>query len=608
MGERAFSIPFFRSNHADSEAPRSETGPAVDWADWLAQLKALLPEAGEWRQANAFIDAVQRIARQKHHQIEYQHKLQQALSEVATQCAESLLFFGIAAMKKWDSKACPMSDAQQAIAQCEALRSLLTQYQEERQIPQAKTLTKDLPRRKALLELEGQITQVYGQLSQIFDAAPTSQPSAADKEDKPIDTAVPSSAKDLASPPLSSSIALSAAQSATAPAEPTSMPVYTSKTSPETHHVLDGAIQEAPPLPRQSALTEERKETSAGKTVGKTVPVLTVPVLKGQDDEDSLHPPLDGAARQYNPLTYAQEHSLAAIRSGVGFVFASEALGLSHIIEAYKRVLPTDMPNGKKVPRTEIPAEVTTAEQLQRWFGQYCQEHSSDERLMTYRILGQCSKEQLRDQVQAALDQIKQTKKIKVQLSVLFFFDRRATWTWLSLPPDERTMLEGQLKALIFPRRWNAVGIRHRLAMHGNAQHGKLDTEETCEAILRATGGWPYLLDVLFYRCGTQQDPGPTAETIEKEFQEKNTKLGQQFRHCLGLGGSDSAQRVLEFIRDQQPVALKHVTPKALGGEPLLSSSECWTAIEYLQRTGCVDLHKGEFYAEPIAGEILSRN
>ena len=287
-------------------------------------------------------------------------------------------------------------------------------------------------------------------------------------------------------------------------------------------------------------------------------------------------------------------------------MFASEALGLSHIIEAYKRVPPAAVPNVNKVPRTEIPAEGSTGEQLQHWFVQYCQEHRSDERLMTYRILDQCSKERLRDQVQTALDQTqqaKQTKKIKVQLSVLFVFDPRATWTWLSLPPDERTMLEGQLKALIFPRRRNTVGIRHRLA-----QHGKLDTEETCEAILRATGGWPYLPDVLFCRWGTQHNPGPTAETIEKEFQDKNSKLGQQFRHCLGLGGSDSAQRVLEFIRDQQPVVIKHVTPKAIGGEPTLSSSECWPAIEYLQRTGCVDLHKDEFCAEPIAAYFLSRD
>jgi len=93
-----------------------------------------------------------------------------------------------------------MNDAQQAIAQCEALRSLLTQYQNKQQIPQAKTLTKDLPRRKAMLELEGHITQVYEQLSHIFDATLIPRPSDAGKEDRPGDTAAPSLAKDLASP------------------------------------------------------------------------------------------------------------------------------------------------------------------------------------------------------------------------------------------------------------------------------------------------------------------------------------------------------------------------------------------------------------------------
>ena len=80
MGERAFSIPFFRSNRTDREAPQSEPGPTVNWADWLTQLKAPPPEAGEWREANTFIDAVQSITRQKHNHIEYQYKLQQALS------------------------------------------------------------------------------------------------------------------------------------------------------------------------------------------------------------------------------------------------------------------------------------------------------------------------------------------------------------------------------------------------------------------------------------------------------------------------------------------------------------------------------------------------
>ena len=113
---------------------------------------------------------------------------------------------------------------------------------------------------------------------------------------------------------------------------------------------------------------------------------------------------------------------------------------------------------------------------------------------------------------------------------------------------------------------------------------------------------------MLFYRCGTEQDPGPTAETIKREFQEKNAKLDQQFRHCLGLWESDSAQRALPLIWDHQPVALNHMTPKAISGEHTLNSSECGTVIEYLQRTGRVDLRKGEFCVEPISGQILSQD
>ena len=183
----------------------------------------------------------------------------------------------------------------------------------------------------------------------------------------------------------------------------------------------------------------------------------------------------------------------------------------------------------------------------------------------------------------------------------MFLFDLRAAWAWLSLQPDERTVIERQLKALILPKRCNAAGIRQRLS-----QNSKLDTDETSTAILRPPGGWPYLLDVLFYRCGPQKDPTPISETIENEFPDNSTKLGHQFRHCLGLDENEIARRVLKFIQTKQPVALNHVTPDAVGGTPLLSSSECWIAREYLQRTACVDLIKGEFSVQPIAGHALS--
>ena len=112
---------------------------------------------------------------------------------------------------------------------------------------------KDLLHRKALLEFEGQITQVYEQLSQIFDAAAisqaaSSQSSSAGKEDKRVANGAFSSTKDLASPPLSPSATQSAAE--TVPSERMSTAVHTTKASAETLSVLDGAARETPLLPR----------------------------------------------------------------------------------------------------------------------------------------------------------------------------------------------------------------------------------------------------------------------------------------------------------------------------------------------------------------------
>jgi len=112
---------------------------------------------------------------------------------------------------------------------------------------------KDLPHRQALLELEGPITQVYEQLSQIFDTvaisqASSPQSSSAGKDDKRVANGAFSSTKDLASPPLSPSATQSAAE--TVPSERMSTPVHTAKASAENLSVLDGAARETPPLPR----------------------------------------------------------------------------------------------------------------------------------------------------------------------------------------------------------------------------------------------------------------------------------------------------------------------------------------------------------------------
>ena len=603
MGERAFSIPFFRSSRTEDSPPQAHEEPQVDWTVWLAQLEALPPENTIWQDIDTFIESVLHLVHEKRQQIQHQENLANILAQLKTECAESLLFFGIPAAQEWDNRNCPINEAQSTAKEIRKLRSLLGQHQEKRDQSQAQTLAEELLHRKELLELEGQIAQVSEHIQTALQAAPpapsaTSSSPPIQPSPMPIKVQKPSATPAPSSQPEIKPI-VPKEEATPAPSHPKELDkADTNKDDLTKSNKLDKPLSLATRTvsPHESSTAPEPPEAVA--TQQTTKPPSTPSRV---ENEESFHPPLDGSGRQYNPLTYAQERSLATMRSGVGFIFASEALGLSHIIEAYKRTHPADGPDAKQTQRVEVPAEIASGDQMQHWLHQYCQEHAGNERLMAYRVLGQSSHDQIKGQVEAALEVTKQATVLQHQLSVLFVFDPRATWAWLSLPADERTILEGQLKALILPKRWNVDGIRQRLS-----QHGKLATDTSSEAVLRATGGWPYLLDVLFYRCGAQQDPEPAAQTIDQEFQEKSTKLGQQFRHCLGLGDNTTARRVLEFLRQQQPVALNQVTPDAIGDDPRLDSSECWTALEYLQRTGCVDLSKGEFSVEPVAGQVLS--
>jgi hypothetical protein len=231
-------------------------------------------------------------------------------------------------------------------------------------------------------------------------------------------------------------------------------------------------------------------------------------------------------------------------------------------------------------------------------------EHEPEEHLVVYRTLSNETKDQLLEQVQAALELCRQPKHgQRPGLGVLFLFDPKATWTWLSMPPQDRQALEDRIDVMTFPRRWDILGVRQRLT-----QHNKMDSDEVCRQVLQATGGWPYLLDVLFYRCGLHEDPRPFAQAIEREFIEHSTKLVQQFCSCLGLAGHDIARRVLEFVHHKKEVPARLVTPDALGGTPPLTPAVCDAAVEYLWRMGCVEVQDSLLSVESVVGRMLTQS
>jgi hypothetical protein len=202
--------------------------------------------------------------------------------------------------------------------------------------------------------------------------------------------------------------------------------------------------------------------------------------------------------------------------------------------------------------------------------------------------------------VQAALRICQRHERSKKQwLRILFLFDPETTWTWLSLPLPLRCELEERADALVFPRRWNLFGIKQRLA-----QQDKMATEEVCRIVLRATGGWPYLLDVLFDRCGSQDDPRSVAEEIERGRTDSRSELARRFQSTLGLNGI--ANRILEFVAREGDVPIELISPDLIG-DSSLTPLDCDRAVEYLQRMGCVDMQEEQLSVEATVRHIVAQ-
>ncbi len=150
-------------------------------------------------------------------------------------------------------------------------------------------------------------------------------------------------------------------------------------------------------------------------------------------------------------------------------------------------------------------------------------------------------------------------------------------------------------------RRWNVLGIKQRLA-----DHDEIHSDEACNDILSNVGGWPLLLDVLFDKCREKGGPRQCAQTIKESLNSPETDLFRSFKQGLGIDVHPSVFHVLKFIQNEGEVLREFIIPDFLG-DLALSLKDCETALEYLQRMGCVDFYKDKdtFQVEPTIKRIL---
>ena len=183
-------------------------------------------------------------------------------------------------------------------------------------------------------------------------------------------------------------------------------------------------------------------------------------------------------------------------------------------------------------------------------------------------------------------------------------FNPLHTWRWLQLEPKELEGIESRADSVVFPRRWNIEGIRQRLTL---SQPNILGTDDVCEKIMSATGGWPILVDCLFDRCDVNNpDPRPVITEIQNELNTSDSSLCKLFKNSVGLEIDSLPIRLLKaLIREQVEFPLELLEPDILGDEPNISKDRLYSTVEYLYRMSCISKINDTIIPDPTLTQVL---
>jgi hypothetical protein len=315
-------------------------------------------------------------------------------------------------------------------------------------------------------------------------------------------------------------------------------------------------------------------------------------------DADSHHGQLDETGASYSPLTYMQERLLNPPKFGVGLIFASQALGLAELEPAVKRFIPADLPPEVQSEFAVISPAVTRAQEMDAWLRDFVEARPRHERLIVFqRITGGAAGALA--WVRECVRFCRSRRSQKQWLRVIFLFDDTAAWHWLLLPAEERNAIEEQVDASVAVRRLNLPGVRQRLS-----QSNKMYSDEVCQAVQRATGGWPWLLDHL-HKNSRHDDPRSDAAALAQRLANPSDSLFLQW-HTVVMPCSDHpALQVLRFISQEQAengVPRELITPEFGAGA---SQEECDAAVEFLLRMGLLDAHDQSLCVEAVVQLML---
>ncbi|MEO0108771.1 MAG: hypothetical protein ABIK62_06335, partial [candidate division WOR-3 bacterium] len=296
--------------------------------------------------------------------------------------------------------------------------------------------------------------------------------------------------------------------------------------------------------------------------LGERSPELT-------DDPESYHALIDPGEFVFSPLTYSQARLLNSSPSKVGLILGSDALGMASMEKVLASALPLDPLGSEEIVLRDLPSHLT-GKNLRRALTDIAQRQdrlgrsASRIRIMAYQRVGAWTPQELCETVNAALEVCKAVESTsrRIEMRVVFMLGPEAIRSWLALEPGYRERLENRIGAVIHLRRWNLAGVRQRLELMD-----KVDNEDACSVVLRSTGGWPWLLDLLMSRVGKNKDPRPAAMQLETELASSKGELRDRMVFMYPLTENSLEDLLLRQIVTDGPVPQELMVPDLLLGK-----------------------------------------
>ena len=317
---------------------------------------------------------------------------------------------------------------------------------------------------------------------------------------------------------------------------------------------------------------------------------------------DHYHVPLDEKADRFSPFTHTQERQLNPQKTGVGIVFASEALGLYDLPPTFKRFIP-----GYEQDRNgyyeDITGKFEHTLEFQKILNTAWKKKADFPAIIFTLFPKKKSGKELADLIEEALKFTGARTSQKRWMRIFFALDSDTTFQWHELPTTHREALEEKTDAALFPYKLDKIGIQQRLSQ---SKPEKVYTEDACSIVESSTGGWPWLVNTLFDLCKGETDARPGAIKISNMLSEPNSKLSTAFRKCLGVETYPDAWQLTKALIqwDEEEI------PEDIFGEYLSEEypnlfKKRLNIIEYLKRFGIIDVRADTLTLDPIVRKLV---